>query len=384
MDVLVLTDCHQDGQFRVIHIPLSLYPALLQPILQILVPAKTSGRRGSHEHRRHDFLNITITPIECSIVCRAAQVQSIFAPRIAALAPADAARVHVSRTIYNVFSVNSAGLEAGRRVLDLTAPLALAGIPIFFITTYHTDFILVPSTDRQRVGAALLARGLEFSASDAAYVSPTTSVSTRHSSGSTSAAASPTSPLPVDGLQKRALTQLRRHGVMPFLVPGLQVVQVSGREGQEYAEGRVVRDPPSWLSDTDSRLYLGLVTALIQPPRFLSITRGQDDAPSILIDAELLERLGDAVTGDLDAVLAPIFLDLVDLPLESTGIVCGVAGQLAEEICTSSEIDDAPELSYLSTARAGAVMLPAAVAERALKQLQQVMATADDEKACDS
>ena len=80
----------------------------------------------------------------------------------------------------------------------------------------------------------------------------------------------------------------------------------------------------------------------------------------------------------------PIFLDLVDLPLESTGIVCGVAGRLVEEMRRSPRVDDgeglegngggkAAELSYLSTARAGAVMLTAGGAERALEMLGRLL-----------
>lgn len=54
----------------------------------------------------------------------------------------------------------------------------------------------------------------------------------------------------------------------------------------------------------------------------------------------------------------PIFLDLVDLPLESTGIVCGVAGKLVEGMRLSEKDGvGGSELSYLSTARAGAVIL---------------------------
>lgn len=54
----------------------------------------------------------------------------------------------------------------------------------------------------------------------------------------------------------------------------------------------------------------------------------------------------------------PIFLDLVDLPLESTGIVCGVAGKLVEGMRLDGKDGlGGSELSYLSTARAGAVIL---------------------------
>lgn len=71
----------------------------------------------------------------------------------------------------------------------------------------------------------------------------------------------------------------------------------------------------------------------------------------------------------------PIFLDLVDLPLESTGIVCGVAGKLVDEMRMNDRPEEeggcvfGRELSYLSTARAGAVVLSGGGSERALEML---------------
>jgi len=66
----------------------------------------------------------------------------------------------------------------------------------------------------------------------------------------------------------------------------------------------------------------------------------------------------DMLLGNKDDVLIPIILDLRGLPVESTGIVCGVAGRLVggtKGICSGG--DGAVEMSYLSTARAGTVMV---------------------------
>lgn len=112
---------------------------------------------------------------------------------------------------------------------------------------------------------------------------------------------------------------------------------------------------------------MGLVSALVQQPRFLSVTLAQDDAPSLLVDKSLLWLFGNSIAGDTDGDLVPIFLDLVDLPLESTGIVCGVAGKLVDEMRGSTV--ELPELSYLSTARAGAVVLSGEGSIRALEAL---------------
>jgi len=103
-------------------------------------------------------------------------------------------------------------------------------------------------------------------------------------------------------------------------------------------------------------------------PRFLSLTLTRDDEPSLLIDKINLPVFGNTIAGDVNGYSIPIFLDLSCLPLESTGIVCGVAGKLVDDMAEGN-MGRGEELSYLSTARAGAVILSPDAAERALNVL---------------
>ncbi|PQE17912.1 ACT domain-domain-containing protein [Rutstroemia sp. NJR-2017a WRK4] len=356
------TNINQEGEFSLIHVPLPLYSSLLQPILKVLLPykAEDDGEEENHIERlstdsEHGFLNISVTPIECSIVCQKSWAETIFQPVIEAL-PKDAVnQVQISADSYIVFSVNSTGTDAGQRVMDLTSPLAMAGIPIFFITTYYTDFILVPSKDRQTVGAALLARGFEFSEEQSAYVVPTPS---SHSRVGSIASNPPSTPPPsnITELQARTFKHLKRRNVRPFVEPGLHLIQCSGREHIEdrpSSNGNGVAHHSS-LDKINTRLY--------------------EEGPSLLLDKTLLHFFGNSIQGDTDGDLVPIFLDLVDLPLESTGIVCGVAGKLVDEMGMNDlESTFGAELSYLSTARAGAVILSPEGSARALDTLQPLL-----------
>ncbi|KAH8656536.1 ACT domain-containing protein [Tricladium varicosporioides] len=390
-----------EGQFSLIHIPLPLYSALLQPILRVLLPhggpTNSSGPEGLLEglstDNKHGFLNISVTPIECSIVCHTSWARSVFEPVIQALPKSESSQVQISKDTYIIFSVSSAGMEAGQRVMDLTAPLAMAGIPIFFITTYYTDFILVPAKDRNTVGNALLARGFEFSENDSAYVAPTNISHSRLPSASSDPPSTPP-PTNIAELQVRTFSHLKKRNVRPFIVEDLTLVQCSGREirtSDIYGSHHSLssnQTPKSWLENIDPALYCGLVSALVQQPKFLSVTLAQDDAPSLLLDKSLLWLFGNSIAGDTECDLVPIFLDLVDLPLESTGIVCGVAGKLVDEMKsthwgngnghgngmngngdTNGLDESANELSYLSTARAGAVVLSSEGSVRALEAL---------------
>ena len=424
----------QEGQFSLIHIPLTLYASLLQPILRILLPHggpthtpldPEGPLSGLSEDNKHHFLNISVTPLECSIVCHVSWAQNVFAPLISRLPPHQAKQCHISKDTYIVFSVNSAGMEAGQRVMDLTAPLAMAAIPIFFITTYYTDFILVPSKDRQTVGAALLERGFEFSENESAYVVQAPNLNHAHahsripSASSNDSTGPPSTPPPsnVAELQIRTFKQLRKRGVVPFIEPDLHLVQCSGKEilpddsyhshshsnghngyTNGYGQGHSSQiQENTFLSTIDPKFYIGLISALITQPRFLSITLAQDDAPSLLLDKSLLWLFGNSIAGDVDGELVPIFLDLGGLPLESTGIVCGVAGKLCEvERMGGGGVGvdhggdgngdsdggrdrvgegEGAELSYLSTARAGAVILSKGGSVRALEALGPLLET---------
>lgn len=95
-------------------------------------------------------------------------------------------------------------------------------------------------------------------------------------------------------------------------------------------------------------------------------------------------------------MLVPITLDLRELPLEASGIVCGVAGRLAQgtkkqwlgqgspvegpgerERSSGGGGGDADpegggtEISFLSTARAGTVIVKESELDRALRALEE-------------
>lgn len=390
-----LTPSRQDGAFSLIHIPLELYSTFLRPILQTLLPDAQPSTLDSDLRNlsldSHDgFLNISVTPIEVSVVCHTSLATALFDPAIAALPKDVASSVSISKHSYAVFSVISAGMDAGSRVVDLTSPLALAGVPIFFITTYYSDFILVPTKDRQSVVTALLARGFVFSEDESSFQSPGPLSHQRGPSTSSSRSDKPPStppPTNVAELQARTFETLRKRDVVPYTIPDLHLIQCSGRERSSAATGYGARPalsrtqtgagtghPLGWVDTVDAKLYTGLVSALVARPRFLSVTLAQDDAPSLLLDRTLLPTFGDSLVGDTEGDLAPIFLDLVSLPFEATGIVSGVAGRLVQEM----QISESAELSYLSTARAGAVILSAEQSRRALEILTPLLANKEE------
>lgn len=306
----------------------------------------------------------------------------------------------ISKDTYVVVRVSSPGMEAGSRVVDLTSPLALAGIPIFFITTYYSDFILVPSRDRQSVVHALLSRGFECPEdSHDSFVSPGALSHSRGLSQESDVPPSTPPPSNVAELQGawfstawtsvasvalanvkhtvRTFKMLKKHNVLPNIEPDLRLIHCSGKDvlyDDEYS--RPARSHSgngahrkTWVDKVDTKFYTSLIAALVSQPRFLSVTLTEEDEPSLLLDRCLLDNFGDSLIGPTEADLTPIFLDLVDVPFEATGIVAGVAGKLAEEM----QMELNAELSYLSTAKTGAVILSSELADKAVDTLSPLL-----------
>ncbi|KAF2191816.1 hypothetical protein K469DRAFT_556490 [Zopfia rhizophila CBS 207.26] len=380
-----------DTQLALVHIPLHLYSSFLQPILQLLLPNESRSNSAPVTSNgvvrppkgwpyEHPFVNISITPIECSVVCSRTLAHELFVLARDALDVASKPKVSITTEDFVVMQVDGEGLDAGQRVLELTSPLALAGMPvltvcssIFFITTYFSDYILVPLRCRAQVVHALEERGFQFEDQTSSYVNPSHH-GRKHSSTSSFEFPAPGTPPPatISELQTRTFATLKRRNIVPTVDSSIRLIQCAGRRDVSRTNGmNTGRNRNSMTSAADDALHLGLVKCLIAPPypRFLSLTLTDTEPASLLLDHRLLPNfIQDILLGSKDDFLIPITLDLRDLPLESTGIVCGVAGRLVGG--TAGQIESPVEMSYLSTARAGTVMVGEEELNRALDALR--------------
>lgn len=117
-------------------------------------------------------------------------------------------------------------------------------------------------------------------------------------------------------------------------------------------------------------LQNGLTKSLLYQPRFLSLTLTESDPASLLLEKGLVSNfdVDNVLLCNRDDLLVPVMLDLTPLPLEATGIVCGVADRLAGH--TKGDVfASAIDMSYLSTARTGTVV----VEERALDHAMEAL-----------
>jgi hypothetical protein len=234
------------------------------------------------------------------------------------------------------------------------------GSSIFFITTYFSDYILVPAKSRGQVIGALEDRGFAFEKNAEAYINPAAH-HRQTSSTSSLSTGSPSTPPPttVSELQTRTFALLKRHHISPQVNVDIRLVQCAGLPGQ-----------PGKVSKDELGLQLGIIKCLVHHPKFLSLTLTEDEPASLLLEKRLVSDFGDGrdvLVGSMEDYLKPIILDLEPLPLEATGIVCGVASKLVGR--AGGHLIETIDMSYLSTARAGTVMVNEKVSEQAMEAL---------------
>jgi len=138
-----------------VHIPLDLYPYFLQSVLRLVFDelspledgnekeeflqgddddADDNDNNDDHSESGYTpsaFLNISITPVEVSVICPRRLVDKYFAPLRQQLNELDESldsQLDFSDNDYIAMQVIGQGLEAGKRVLELTSPLAMAGM----------------------------------------------------------------------------------------------------------------------------------------------------------------------------------------------------------------------------------------------------------------
>lgn len=141
-----------------LHIPLELYPYFHKSILRLIfdeIPSleDTCKKEGdmlqdvgeSEKNTQPAFMNVSITPVEISVICPRRLVVKYFDPLLSQLDQVDSSlrsRLVISESDYIAMQVLGQGLEAGKRVLELTSPLAMAGMydtPQKYMHDHHTD-----------------------------------------------------------------------------------------------------------------------------------------------------------------------------------------------------------------------------------------------------
>lgn len=178
------------------------------------------------------------------------------------------------------------------------------------MTTYFSDYILVPHKSVRAVTRTLESRGFTFSQSVAAYVSqdsPTSPSAPRHGRQSSAGnpfdfadrtPARPSTPPPstVTDLQAQTFMKLKQAGIVPTVDTTIRLVSCAGRKEADPALDAELRDDLL-------QILLSTCPPTAQPPhhetareippfstRFLSLSLTSDEPLSLLLESSLLSN----------------------------------------------------------------------------------------------
>lgn len=215
----------------------------------------------------------------------------------------------------------------------------------------------------------------------------------------------------IDELRTRTFKKLKQYSIKPRVDDSLRLVSCAGsRESSRKEDERLKSDllqvlisvpkgdrqdfrmPQTPESDTEKSDEIDL------SPAFLSITITASEPISILLEEKLLPQLGKALYGEksTDDALIPITFDLKELAYKTTGIVGGVAGRLSnhrgrqgsyvgdEDVSPTSGTTNGDsritEISFLSTAKTGSVIVRASQLEQARAVLTLALEEANEDQ----
>ena len=144
-----------------IHIPFEVYALFLKPILQVILHNDQRNEYGKLVQPSrpwafwHPFVNISMTPSGCSVVCPRKEADEFFRPILDGLNASLRSSASISDDDYSVIMIGGEGLEAGQRVLDLTSPLALARMCVHLSHASMTSRKLTIVPDRSSSSRAI-------------------------------------------------------------------------------------------------------------------------------------------------------------------------------------------------------------------------------------
>lgn len=291
----------------------------------------TADGDDSFDEEGSFFFHIAYTPLECTIICSAEICKRYFTEPLDFCRRAGLENVILIEEQYINLQIDSDGeVNNSLRILELTRPLSANGITLFFLSSHFTDIVLIPYKEKEQVIQILTKQNFEFSdVSNSYIVSQNQSFQEQES-------------LLVGDIEASTLRLFKEHGITPKISKKSKLLLTGARPGEVSNS----------FTKTARCIGAGIV------PDYFAITRTSSNEVSLILpgSARKREYLGfdfKSIIGSATDIILPITVDLTKLPIDSTGIVAGLASRII-----SNAGNSAFEMTYLSMARAGVVMIP--------------------------
>lgn len=324
-----------------------------------ILSASMSGGNMVNEDDDDDglFFHVAFTPQECTIMCAEQLAGEYFSD---SLKVAEKLKIPCQKLpeSYLALTVAGDGLNMGKRVLELTEPLSSADISLFFLSNYFSDIVLIAESARDQVVSILETKGFSFSNVSQSYVVESVESSANFKVSDTIAAQT---------LDVRAFELFEESHIVPE-IENTKLLLTGARAGQSA-------DVITTTANALAKCHINDVSEDFAD--YFAITRTSSREVALLLpkSSRIRARLGyqsKCLVGSTSDIVVPIKIDLSKLPVDSKGIVAGIALKLLKK-ADEGALEGPFEMSYLSMAKSAIVMIPKENSEAATQIFQSAL-----------
>ncbi|CAH6718515.1 hypothetical protein CLIB1444_01S08460 [[Candida] jaroonii] len=277
------------------------------------------------------FFHIAFTPIECTIICSTKIMNQLFSKPLKLCESLGYDDIKLVEEKFVNLQIDSGGND-NNRIIQLTKPLSENNISLFFLSSHFSDIVLIPHHLEEKVINILTQNHFEFNDISGSYIINNFNKEETTQSG-------------ID-LVEKTFKLFKDSNIRPIINKDISLLLTGSRSN----------DVTTTILKTATNISKDNI------PNYFAITRTSYNEISLILpkSSKTRSKLGfqsKFLIGSTQDIINPITIDLQKLPLDSTGIVAGMASMIINGV-NSFPIDYPFELNYLSMARSAILMIP--------------------------
>lgn len=298
----------------------------------------SSGTSASSGDSANFFFHVAFTPNECTVICSESAASEFFTEPLKVCKKLHFGDVQLLERQFLSLQVDSDGVfNNGSRILELTRPFSENNISLYFLSSHFSDIVLIPFELKEKVIHILAQKKFEFSHSSNSYIVNEFESGEKLLANETS-------------VEQQLHANFETYGsqITPQINYNVKLLLTGSRPGEE----------------NNTIFKTAKLISSNRVPSYFSITRTSSSEVSLILPKSSKARAAMGfgskfIIGSTDDILLPITVDLNTLPLDSAGIVSGLASKIINGIKQAPDsADNSYEMCYLSMAKSGVVMIP--------------------------
>lgn len=294
----------------------------------------SSGMSEVSSDTTNYFFHVAFSPNECTIMCSQSAATEFFTEPLKVCKNLGYNNVQLLERQFLSLQVDTDGVfNNSSRILELTRPFSENNISLYFLSSHFSDIVLIPFEFKDKVTQILAQQNFEFSHLSNSYIG---------TSGKQLTAENFLGP------KLHPNFETYNSQITPEINYNLKLLLTGSRPGEE----------------NNTILKTAKLISSNRVPSYFSITRTSSSEVSLILPKSSKARAvmgfgSKFIIGSTDDFLLPITVDLTTLPLDSAGIVSGLASKIIAGIKQAPDsADNSYEMCYLSMAKSGIIMIP--------------------------